>query len=242
MSGVAVVIPNLNGGKWIAQALESVRAQTVEPVAVVVVDGGSTDDSVRIVKDCSDVWLRHQHVPGRGRSRNAGIAFAARLLRDRDFILPLDSDDWIDPTFIEKCLPLFEDPRVGVVSTGLIYEYDNRVVDAEFCQYPDEPVTLDRLLTANRIFSCSMFRLDCWREVGGYDTTHPTHEDWDFWIRIVAAGWKVACVHEPLFHYRVHPESSTASARPGSRNDLLFRAYLRKKHAALFALCGVDVQ
>jgi glycosyltransferase involved in cell wall biosynthesis len=211
---VGVVVPNLNYGPLLDQALQSVRAQTVRPSDVVVVDGGSTDESRDVAAAHGARWM--SDAPGSiGRARNVGIMTLAT-----EFIVPLDSDDWIEPTFIERCLEKMADPSVGAVGTGLVYQPGGNV------QWPDEPLTTERLMSANRMFTCSMFRRAAWESVGGYDEYPDTYEDWELWLNMTIHGWKLVVVREPLFNHRLHAGSHTTSR--GVRNPAYIQHILKK--------------
>lgn len=203
---VAVIIANLNNGQYIGDAVRSAVTQTVRPDEVIVVDGGSTDDSKAIVDSFADAAVslhdpyavRWIHTPPRKQAdaRNVGINHT-----DCEFIVPLDSDDWIEPAFIEKCLQQMRDPDVGVVATGLVWPHGQ-------IQWPVEPMTPEAFLTGNRLFCCSLFRRICWEQVKGYSTDTKLFEDWLLWGMIAHRGWRFSVVREPLFHYRPHPGSS----------------------------------
>lgn len=193
---VAVVIPNLNNGQYLRRALDAAWGQTVRPTEVIVVDGWSTDGSEKIIDGMTGTRWVLSAPRGQADARNVGISATAC-----DYIVPLDADDWIEPTFIERSLAAMT-PGVGVVATGLVWP-DGRV------QWPVEPFTPAAFLTGNRLFCCSMFRRQAWDQVGGY-VPGPLYEDWLLWASISILGWKIACVHEPLFHYCPHPGGSTA--------------------------------
>lgn len=194
---VAVIIPNLNNGQYIGDAVRSACVQTVAPDEIIVVDGGSTDKSKAVVNKFMGVrWI---YTPPRRQAdaRNVGIQHT-----DCEFIVPLDSDDWIEPTFIERCLERMKDEAVGVVATGLVWP-DGRA------QWPVEPMTARAFLTGNRLFCCSMFRRVCWEQIGGYPTDERMYEDWGLFGAIAARGWRFDVVREGLFHYRPVAGGST---------------------------------
>lgn len=212
---VAVIIPNLNYGRFLGRALESVRKQTVQPAEVVVVDGRSSDSSFDVAMAYGARWIEAEP-RGMANARNVGIAET-----DCEYILPLDADDWIDPTFIEKCLAEFNAssrlkafPSLGVVGTQLCWP--NGTI-----QGPKPPFTMERFLEGNLLFTCSIFRRKCWKEVGGYCEDRELYEDWHFWASIVAKEWKIWTVPEPLFHYCPHPDNSSSKM---AHRDGFYRA------------------
>ncbi len=215
---VGAVIPNLNYGYLLGDAIRSLKNQTHPVSNVVVVDGGSNDESELVAKSHGVRWM--SDAPGSiGRARNVGI-----MALSTDFILPLDSDDWLEPTYVEKCLALTSDPAVGAVGTGLVYHPGGNV------QWPDEPLTAERLRVANRMFTCSLIRRTAWESVGGYDEFPDTYEDWELWLNLALHGWKLKVVREPLFNHRLHHDSHTVSR--GVRHPDYVR-YIQEKHRPL---------
>lgn len=170
---------------------------------IIVVDGDSQDNSFDVVHSYRGAvgWI--PTVPkGIANARNVGITYT-----NSEFILPLDADDWVEPTMVERCLEKMS-TRVGVAAPELIWP-GGRV------QKPIPPFTVEHFKTGNLLFTCSMFRRVAWEQVGGYDEYPFTYEDWEFWASIVKAGWQIEVVHEPLFHYNPHAGSSSARMKLG---------------------------
>ncbi len=201
---VGAVVPNRNYGHFLGRALDSLLAQTVPLDRIIVVDGYSSDGSYKVVESYHGAvsWLSLPPA-GMANARNRGIECL-----DTEFILPLDADDWVEPTLVERCLEKMT-PDVGVAAPELIWPDGHT-------QKPKPPFTVEHFKMGNLLFTCSMFRREAWRQVGGYDEYPFTYEDWDFWARIVKAGWQIVAVPEPLFHY--HPHAGSSSARM-NRND-----------------------
>lgn len=149
---------------------------------------------------------------------NAGLSESRnRAIRvgDGEFILPLDADDYIEPTMLEKTVPKMVDPQVGVVSTDMQYFglLKNRI--------PPKGLTLQQEMQSNDLPVCSLIRRAAFEQTRGYETLFVDvggstkvlgFEDWEMWISILKRGWKVATVPEPLFNYRVRPNSMIAQA------------------------------
>ena len=221
MSIIACVIPNRNYGKWLGQAIDSVRGQTVKVDDIVVVDGESTDNSRDVAESWGVRFISHPR-GDIGAARNVGIRSCSA-----EFILPLDSDDWLAPTFVEKCLEKMD--AADVVTSAIRWTHNGWV------QWPAEPITLERFLRGNLWFSCSLFRRAAWEAVGGYVEGVLTYEDWEFWIRLCEAGYRFAVVREVLFNYRQHADSDLHHTvgdpfSPDPVADAARRAYIIKTH------------
>ena len=139
-------------------------------------------------------------------ARNAGINASSAL--PYEFILPLDADDWIEPNYLSKTVPLMEQHRVAIVGTWA------SVFGIKDYVWKTWSPTIEQLMIDNSIPVCSLIKRDVLREVGGYNTClsgydkgHIGYEDWNLWIDIVKRGYKVAILPECLFHYREKPNS-----------------------------------
>ena len=211
--GVSVVITNYNYGQYVQKAAQSALAQTRPPDEIIVVDDGSTDDSLLNVRELQD-WAEHRHpdVPvevihqsnqGVAAARNAGIAAATQA-----HIICLDADDQLDPRFIQTLLPVMQQDRaLGIAYTGLKLLWpDGRETLSPF------PPAFDweRQATPGNppptcIPSGSMFRRDMWVRAGGYQQWCAPGEDTEFWTRGLSVGFEARKVtEEPLFEYRLH--------------------------------------
>jgi glycosyltransferase involved in cell wall biosynthesis len=205
--GVTVCIPCFNQAEYLSEALESVAAQTVPPLEVLVIDDGSTDDTGAV----ASVWA--QSLPlGLVRVTNRGLPNArntALMLARGEAFLPLDADDWLDPHYIERTLPLLE-AGADVVLTGIQEHGEQR--NGAYMPGFDMPwtsVSVDILLyDYNRFYYCSLFRTRTLREVGGYNGRMTLgYEDWDLWIDLMKRGVRFDAVQETLFNYRTKASS-----------------------------------
>jgi len=151
-----------------------------------------------------------QENKGLSESRNVGIRRG-----NGEFILPLDSDDWIDPRYLELTVPKMADPKVGIVSPDMQYEglLHERI--------PPRGLTLAHEMQANNLPVCSLIRRTAFEQTPGYENVFVEvagntkvlgYEDWNMWIDILKRGWTVAVVNEPLFHYRRKPVSMITQA------------------------------
>lgn len=189
---VTIVIPCYNQSQWLSDAIESALAQTVK-CDVIVVDDGSTDRTLGVASEYPITYIRQEN-KGLSGARNTGIRCA-----NTEWILPLDSDDKIDPTMVEKCLKVEAD----IIGVGQ-ETFGDYVQQHRFNQNPQ---AYD-FLTANQINCCSLFRKSMWEDVGGYDENMKEgYEDWDFWLRAVRKKYKVRTIPEYLFFYRKHGKS-----------------------------------
>lgn len=211
MSKVAVVIPCYNAGAVLEEAVASATAQTCEDMEIIVMDDGSTDPETLRLLDRSR-WPRttilRQINQGPSAARNAAIAYV-----DAEYILPLDADDRIAPTYVEKALDAITKPGVGIVYCRALK------FGAEQGPWPLPDYTLQEMVIDNVIFVSALFRKADWERVGGFnEKLRHGVEDYDFWIKMLSLGCGVHRIEETLFHYRVQPVSRTSRFHTESRS------------------------
>lgn len=227
---VSVVIPCFGQAAFLPDAVESVIAQTLTDWEIIIVDDGSPDDAAAVA---SRLIAAH---PGHRirliRQPNAGVATArnnaveAALGR---YILPLDADDMIAPTMLQKTVSILEArPEVAIAYTDLqqFGKGTERITASDL-----DPLILP---DANQLNYCSLYRREVWEAVGGYDAdmVHG-HEDWDFWLGAVERGYRAQRITEALFLYRIGPGVRFADA---TAHDRELRAVMRRNHPATYSL------
>src|ERR1043166_4151794 len=190
-------MPVFNAGRWLPQALASVEAQTFRDFELVLVDDGSTEERTRVVLDAA---ARLPHVTVH-RTPNQGPSLARNLGIERArgaYILPLDADDYLAATFLEKTVPVLDaDPALGVAYSWV------GLVGGHYGVWRTGDFTVDALLTRCTIHVASLFRRQLWADVGGYAPAFvESCEDWALGLGAAARGWKGRCVPEVLVYYR----------------------------------------
>jgi glycosyltransferase involved in cell wall biosynthesis len=198
-----VVIPCCNSAAFVGETLASVIAQTLPDVEVVVVDDGSTDDTVAVVEAAmaahpsGRMRLVRQQNAGTAAARNRGIALA----RGR-YILPLDADDLIAPTMLEECAALLDaDPGLA-----LVYPDREDFGDLAGVRVAGE-FALRRLKYFNQLPYCSLYRKTIWQAIGGYRVNVSGFDDWDFWIAAALRGCRGRHLGKPFLKHRRHGDS-----------------------------------
>ena len=229
MERVSVIMPCYNDGQYIEEALYSLRAQTYLNWELIVIDDGSDEpETLRVLEQLEEMpyvrLLHTNHVRPAG-ARNAGIRAARGT-----YILPLDADDTIEPTYMEKAVRILnENPSVGVVycRADLFGEQSGP------WYLPD--YSLRAMLQDNIVFVTSMFRREDWERVGGFNTNmHAGREDYDFWLSILELDREVVQIPEVLFHYRIKPKSRTTGFQDSVEQIKETYHTLYRNHTALY--------
>ena len=228
---VSVMIPYYNCKEYIVETIQSVLSQSHQNFEIIIVDDGSDSEHADYLRE----FLADKPAIRYAVQNNQGVAaarnHAARLAGGKYFLF-LDSDDLILPDYIEKCVAVLEsNPDCKLVYP--LAEY----FDAQegLWNLPDYD-GLESLLKGNRIPIISMHRAEDFVSLGGFDENLTTHEDWDFWIRLLSNGGTVIRIPEVLFRYRKRRDGSSLINRleqnPDSNREDWQKVY--EKNRALF--------
>lgn len=230
-STVSVVIPVYNAGEFLLETIESVNQQTYKFVELIIVNNCSTEDkTVKLLKQLSANYkVVESSVKGLAQARNDGIKVASGK-----YILPLDADDLIKPSFIANCVELFDKyPDLTLVRTN-VELFGAKKGGIEFEDY-----SYAKLLARNLMVASSMFKKADWHRVGGYDNNFLVcFEDWEFWINLLKDGGKVGTISEKLFNYRIRRGSMMHSLKMNNLKKA--RKQIWEKHKAQYALHFLD--
>jgi glycosyltransferase involved in cell wall biosynthesis len=219
-----VVIPCHNYGRYLAEAVESVLANDAD-CEITIVDDASSDETAEVAADFA---ARHPHIRylhnavkrGPGYSRNRGVEAV-----ESTFVAFLDADDRFGPDY------LFAAAKVLMNGADVVNPDANLFGAIEDRWVVPDSTTLRMLLQRNSVHYCSAFRRELWSEVGGIDEDMPCWMDYEFWIRMAAAGAQIQGLHGDHFFYRQHDNNLSATANTIAGE---LRRYLHRKHAGLF--------
>lgn len=204
MKLVSIIIPCYKQAQYLPEALDSVLAQTYTNWECVIVNDGSPDNTEEIAKNYIERDARFKYVfqenSGPSAARNNGI----RNSRG-EYLLPLDADDLIAPTYLEKGVDhfsLFPETKL-VYCKAEKFGKENGVWNLPEYDY-------ESFIWNNCIFCTAMFRRSDYDKTGGYNENMVHgNEDWDFWLSLIKKEDIVHRIEEILFFYRVKSFSRT---------------------------------
>ena len=220
---VSVILPAFNAEKYLGEAVDSILSQTFADFELIVVNDGSTDRTLEILRDNSDNRIRivsNDNNLGPAKSMNKGISEA----RGR-YIARQDADDISLPERLQKQFEYMEKhPEVAVLGTGR-----QTITGSGKIKVNDPPMkspTFEDMLKSSRIVGPSvMIRKTCLDEVGGYDDFFRQADDYDLWLRLTKK-YPAVNLQENVYAIR----RNTASLSRGNSNvTMLYRLLARNR-------------
>lgn len=206
---VSVIIPTYNRADYIAEAVDSVLAQTYAPIEIIVVDDGSTDNTKEIIERYKDkvryIWQENAWC---GAARNRGLKAA-----NGDFVAFLDSDDlWTSEKAVRDVEFLDNHPEIGAVYS----DYDEIDAEGKFIKRIHKSKLrgwiTSELLHDSPIFTSSlMVRKVFFEQVGGFREEPEISEDWELWVRLSTVA-QFAYLPHVASKKRSHPVNITSNA------------------------------
>lgn len=217
---VSIIIPSHNYAQYLPAAIDSVLAQTYAgPVEVIVVDDASTDNTADIMAKYVDKvqYYKANTNIGVSEARNFGIRAATG-----QYIVCLDADDALMPTFLSKLMPsMLTDRSLGAVYGKLIVERNGQQT---ISGWPTKFDYQSQLTGLNQVPSASLFRKEAWLRAGGYHQEYMPAEDAKFFQAVASIGYDIKQVTtDPVYIYRMHQGSASSKYPEPNWHDATFK-------------------
>jgi GT2 family glycosyltransferase len=228
MSGnrdVTAVIAHFNYGRYLGEAVQSLRGQAGGSPRIIVVDDGSTEpgtEQLLAALQADEVEVVRQPNRGVCAARNAGL----RRVRT-PYWLVLDADDRLAPDALPALRAALERDRSLGFAFGYMRFFGDMSGIVRFPEY--DPY---RLLHRHTIGLTALARTEVLEATGGFDEAFAHFEDWELWINALAHGYEGRRVPLVALDYRRHDGTKFGRDRPHYRAAW---AALRRKHAGLYA-------
>jgi len=219
---LSIVTPSLNQGRYIGQCLESVAAEMASPAAReygvehIVMDGGSTDETVRLLEQASHL-VHWQSEPDGGQSAaiNRGLLDHAR----GRYATWINADDWFEPGALGPMLDRLvrEDAPDVLVGRCRFVEGDRTI----FSPKPPEPIDMANLLRLRTKWFAgelivqpeAFFDRGLFKRTGGLNEGNHFTMDHELWLKLLETGGRFEAMDHPVACMRVHAEQKTADNR-----------------------------
>ena len=231
MPKVSVIIPNYNHARFLPQRIDSVLNQTFQDFEVLLLDDCSPDDSVEVMRsyaakdDRIALYLNEQNSGSTFAQWNKGVSLA-----QGEYIWLAESDDYCEPTLLEKLVPLLDQhPYVGIAfAQSYIVDEHSTIVNSFNANYkfmyksdrwehdfiqsgPRE--CADYLIFSNTIPNASgaLMRRSVYNAAGGAETTWKLNGDWFFYVKMLLRS-DLAYVADHLNYFRKHSHTQRQKA------------------------------
>jgi glycosyltransferase involved in cell wall biosynthesis len=234
---VTVLMPAYNAGKYIAAAVGSVLDQTFSDFELLIVDDGSSDDTVSILLGFSDPRIRiiRQEQGGVATALNTGLSHARGI-----YICRFDADDICFPHRLARQVHFLDGhPTYLVVGSDAEYiSEDGEHLFHFHCAGHTHKEISDRLyMNCPFIHSAVMYRKEAIIRAGGYSPLAHNFEDYLLWVNLASAG-KCFNLDEALIRVRINPASATIDERWRGRRfsrlkrEVICRGFITEKESA----------
>jgi glycosyltransferase involved in cell wall biosynthesis len=195
---VSVIIPCYNSGKTLDRTLNSIFEQSWSRIEIILVNDGSSDEltlqKLESVLKLTNVTVINQQNLGLSAARNTGINNATG-----EFVLPLDSDDWLD----NRAIQIMVEAALSMNSSAVIYS-DIQVEGVKSRKKQTFNNYFEQLFS-NQLPYCMLIPIKIFQTNGLYDVSLRNGlEDWEFNIRLFVNGVRYLKISEPLFHYNIN--------------------------------------
>jgi glycosyltransferase involved in cell wall biosynthesis len=235
MAKVSIITPLLAEAQiqmdWLGITVRSVLAQTEKDwEMIIIVDQSKVGlEPMRdfVTSDPRIRAMRNKGMPGVSDTRNTGVHACVS-----DLLLPLDADDVLLPNAVERYLWAWAN---GGSAQGIVYT-DIQMFGQNHQRYYAAPSYDFKRLLANTFMSVGcLHRKSDWAKIGGWRSDMQGGlEDWEYWIRMGAAGVCGFLLSEPLYHYRRHGEGRLASLKTDQQRWQTQYQLVRKLHQELY--------
>jgi glycosyltransferase involved in cell wall biosynthesis len=206
---ISVIIPVYNGERYLAEAIESVLAQTYRPIEVIVVDDGSTDGSARVAQQWAEVRYHSQPHSGAAAARNYGVQLA-----QGDLFAFLDADDlWVQDKLERQVVTLREHPELDMVF-GYVEQFHSPELDEN---------TRQRLKGAGQRMvgyhiGTMLIRREAFLGVGLFSEQWQVADFIDWYARAMETGIKSMVLPAVLMKRRLHSQNLGVRQRDSVRS------------------------
>ena len=214
---VSVIVPVYNSKNTIERCVRSIKEQTYKDIEIIVVNDGSNDGTKqlleKIIKNDNNIKLINKQNSGPSETRNIGIKEASG-----DFLMFVDSDDWIEKDAIEKMINIIKNYKVDIVRCNYNFFYCNSKIKKNNIL---EKYKLKTIFSSDELLDSNFFKSNLWYTVWGqlikrecihgiyFDIEKKIGEDLLFNINLYKKAFKIYFLNQPLYIYNFNPNGIT---------------------------------
>lgn len=224
MPKVTIYILNYNYGKYVSKAIESALEQTYSDIEVLVIDDGSSDNSLDVIGQYNDrVTIIKQNNMGLVKSIVKAFSMAKG-----EYVVRLDADDWLEKPFVEKLVKKIDGNTNAALVFPDYYEVDELgqiIRHVKRHDFSGNVTMYDQPAHG----ACTLIRKEFYFDVGGHNESISCQDGVDIWLSLTQK-YDVVNINEPLFYYRKHSRSLTVNEGKilSTRGDIFKHHALRR--------------
>jgi glycosyltransferase involved in cell wall biosynthesis len=215
---VSIIIPSFNQGKYIEKCIASILNQSYKNIEIIIIDGGSTDETISIIEKYSSFIYYWQSKKDNGQSDAINQGF---LLARGKYVGWINSDDELLPDCIQNSIDVLDNREDIILTYGSIIKVDENDNTLSISHYPDFNL-VDIIKYAGYISQPgNIIRRSSLKTIGLLDESLHFQMDLDLWIRLSFVG-KLENLHIPLAKFRIHNASKTSIKKYIAAHDILY--------------------
>jgi len=216
---ISIVTPSLNRAHMIEQAIQSVLEQKDPNIEHIIMDGGSTDNTVEILSRYPHLKVIQQRDKNLYDAINQGLQIAKG-----EFVGLLNSDDVYEPGCFSLVREAFQERTLdSICGAADLYEYNangRKVFLSKYGSDEDKSLNFQNVMWGMPIINARFFRRSVFERVGFFDITYPIAADREWLLRCALKGITVKKVNSLFYHYQQHSQSLTFHNRRGLKPEL----------------------
>jgi len=236
---VTAYVTNFNYSKYLEKAIYSLLEQSYQNIEILIIDDGSTDGSIEILKQFEEKHgLTVIFQQNKGLNATNNVALSQAMGR---YIMRLDADDFLHPKAIEKMVLKIEQyPNACMVFPDYYNVDEQGEIINQVKRHNFEDVSL---LDQPAHGAITLLRTKHLKEVGGYDESFRRQDGYDLWLKL-SHKYKVLNINEPLFYYRQHGKSITDNEEKllETRREIKYKHAKARRESDLNVLAVIPVR
>lgn len=213
---ISIVVPVYNAASFIAEAIKSILSQTVLPHEIILIDDGSSDNSLQILNNFAKkhplIKVYSQENSGPSVTRNRGVEYASS-----EWVCFVDADDLLHSQRLEIA-SYFAQGCDAVICNYLRFKKENEIPSSEFgkdkIKVSDSNESTRSVIQLGYGLPRMIMRREAFLDAGGLDETLINNEDHEFHFRMVTKGVRFKKIECPLYYYRQHDSTSRLASHP----------------------------
>ena len=229
---ISVIIPTYNYAQFLPQAIDSVLAQSVKPLEIIVADDGSTDNTADVVAAYGP-QVRYLHY------RHQGVYSVRQALLSEikgDWFFNLDADNFIEKDFLAQSIAIAQNS-----DDKCAFIYPDRITFGAYSRFTRVPeFDINLFKKKNFVDMNALIRTAAAQELAFDPAFNDGWGDYDFFLRLSKAGYRGVAQHTSPLHYRVHSASITAATQTQLDKKHILMERITRKHSDFFTKKETD--